>query len=533
MTHTFETDTCLCRDGHHPSHDPWQGYSGCFYGTIPDQMPWERDGLSFCAFGWSDAQTAWGMNKNAIKDIDMVGDIADFYLLDAIRWDVANPRPVVKKKVSPYVQLHMADKWRDCCDTRHGDAKHAPGCTASQKFDAGMSDEQARDVMSMIALFQQIPMNMKTVRARAWLRHVGLADRMADYLRRYAHYAIAGELTHFGKMKQVFSVNYDEARAGWFRIVEHIGGAKAAKYAKELFSLDGWANAYGGKAWAQIADVLYRYESGQWDAWLFVDRMITLQHNTGSALNKVDWPYNGPSGWYPATMNEPGRVLDAHADSNLRLLLVAASDGVTALFKDYWTLANNDWSNRGEAIVPMPTAATVKCSGTYCSEWGAYDNNLCKMHADLAANQPVPVTLECAACSKTLTAKEQNNKDSYGHKCELCAKTNNCSSCGKAILPHKSICDGCKNQKQVDTDKKEAQIESGAWAEYYATPASDGAISKIVGYTLNQPNKQTPKKSKPKKKFTPAATGSLTEKIKAAQKAAMENMPLVVVDENE
>src|SRR5690606_28068859 len=73
-----------------------------------------------------------------------------------------------------------------------------------------------------------------------------------------------------------------------------------------------WRGSYGGSSWAAIANVLAMYERGYIDnpeqrrrtdvAWWhpayrrgefsdyeFVDRVATLQHNTGTCLDKISW----------------------------------------------------------------------------------------------------------------------------------------------------------------------------------------------------------------------------------------------------
>ena len=497
MTTDDLTVTCMCKDGHHKD---WHNVgSGCYYGD-QHELPWERDGIKFCAYGWNDAKSKWGMDTNEFKGFDLIEAVADYYLLDALRWDMANARPHIANKPSIFVQLHQADKWRDCCDTRMGDMKHGPGCTAKQqKPKASMSDEQAVAVLEMIATLKEIPASMRVVQARAWIKHAAIAEKAADVLRRYAHYAIAGELSHYGKSGQSFQIdNYGHMRAGWWRFVQHVGGAKAAAYAKEIFEYEGWSNAYGGKAWASIADVLYRYESGEWDAWLFVDRIITLQHNTGSALNKVSWKQNIATGQQVAIMNEPDHILDAHANAVWPVLLKAASAPVRSLFKDYWILANNDWAKRGESGKPMPTAEDAhKCGSSYCNAW-LVDSDYCKSHTTEA---PVAVIEYCVECGKVLNHKEITH-DQYHGKCEVCAKTNNCSVCDKAIVPSKDMCDNCKQsgkKPKVVKSKAKKQNFTNAWSDYYAVSNNDDDV-KVIGYTIVQPDADAPKAKKKKQK---------------------------------
>lgn len=53
-----------------------------------------------------------------------------------------------------------------------------------------------------------------------------------------------------------------------------------------IFSQCKWPSSYGGKAWARIAECLYRFVSGVTNYETTLDTMYTLAHNTGNIFNK-------------------------------------------------------------------------------------------------------------------------------------------------------------------------------------------------------------------------------------------------------
>lgn len=106
--------------------------------------------------------------------------------------------------------------------------------------------------------------------------------------RDYLLMAVGGELRHFK------GISMPEGRSSswqWFVAMSHEHGREyMANAAAELFEDDrGWVSGFGGAKWAIIARVLEARENGKLDARTFVDRVFSLQHNGGSALDKVCW----------------------------------------------------------------------------------------------------------------------------------------------------------------------------------------------------------------------------------------------------
>ena len=504
------TEGCFCKEGHHVDTT-----SGGYYYT---PTLWEKDGKPFCAHGWGSANIVWAIDDT--NNVDLAQAVADYYLLDAIKADMLVPRPFEPKAHHSFeVRLHHDTKWRECCDTTE-DAKHKQWCkpgnrkpstTQAATYEPPFDEAYVRTVMKAMEMFKDIPATMPVIRTRAFLRHARHTAIMAQVFRNYAHYAIAGELTHYNSnaLKGSFGTTHDKLRAGWFKLVQHFGGAAAAKYAERMFEdSSNWNTSYGGAPWAQIARTLWEFESGHWDAWLFVDRMFSLQHNTGSALNKVSWKQPVGHGYYVGNLQASDGPLDCHANSKFDRLGAFASEDVRKLATDYWVLANNEQTARGIEVTPMPefTLDEAKPSSYYEPE-----NNGCQ--CDLC--QP---DLYCKACNVKLNSKELHHGE-YGGKCEGCAKQNNCEACGKKIVTTKVKCDACKK------NGSKAKTTDPVWPKAYepidTTPT-------VTGYSLTPPVK------KPLNVATPGMSPAAKLKaIQAAQAAEAATKAANVVDDGE
>lgn len=474
---------CMCKPGHHVEPNKNYKYTGL--------APWERDGVFFCAHGWTDSKSVW--DTESCSNIDLAQAVADYYLLDGIKHDVIVPRPFVKPSanVSFEVRLHHDTKWRECCDTTEDDM-HKPWCKPSGRkpsttqagtTTAPFGEHTVRNIMEAMRETESIPSTMPVIRTRAWLRHESHIATLAWVFRNYAHYAIAGEMDdHRGNECNDTFDRHDGHRgyrAGWFKFVQHVGGEKAASWAAELFLDGNWNGSYGGKPWADIATTLANFERTG-EAWLFVDRMFSLQHNCGTVFDKVTG-WKSVSGTTMYGLKEHDGPLDSHANSKFDRLGGYASEYVRALLTDYWTLANNEQTARGIEVTPMPEfTLTPKAAPVTAYEPNSgCDCDLC--HPEWW----------CTGCGNKLTGKEKNHVN-YGGKCEKCAKTNKCTGCSKAIVTTKDQCDHCKaNGVQAKTDP--------AWPSKYE-PVEAPAVT---GYSL------TP----PAPKFTPPAPSNYVVQV--------------------
>ena len=358
--------------------------------------PWERDGVSFCARGWDDhADDVWGIDE--MRDVSVRTAIADFYLLDALRWDALLPRTKATTRLTLTQRMARGDRWRDCCDTQEA-GPHKQWCKERPQPSAPMSDDKAAMLLTMAQDMDDATTerSLPLIMARAWTLRADIVEEVARLFRHYLHWAISGELRYErgGRLVKSFDGGFsakNAMRAGWFKLVQHIGGAKAAEYARDLFLDGSWGPGYGGTAWANVAECLLKYETGEWEAWLFVDRVFTTQHNTGSCLNKSSGK-NGLMAWED-NANNLKPYLDAHHNSDWAELGRVASPMTSDLFERYWDLADAERVRGGlpsepnpmnySVLSPEPTATTAPA---WADEWNDdCECDMCKENAKAAA----------------------------------------------------------------------------------------------------------------------------------------------------
>jgi hypothetical protein len=130
-----------------------------------------------------------------------------------------------------------------------------------------------------------------------------LARFEASLAREFACYldmAIGGELRyamqHLGKEAlprelACFFREIDPGERGmaWmaWTVVRRVLGLRALELAADVFDTSGWAENFGGDAWATVARLLRDHLRGRVNARVFVDRCFSLEHNTGSVFNKL------------------------------------------------------------------------------------------------------------------------------------------------------------------------------------------------------------------------------------------------------
>src|SRR6266508_1747098 len=130
-----------------------------------------------------------------------------------------------------------------------------------------------------------------------------LADFEACLARELACYldmAVGGELRyamqHLGKEAlpaelACFFREIDPGERGmaWmaWTVVRRVLGLRALEFAAHVFGTSGWAENFGGEAWATVARLLRDHLRGRVIARVFVDQCFSLEHNTGSVFNKL------------------------------------------------------------------------------------------------------------------------------------------------------------------------------------------------------------------------------------------------------
>lgn len=184
-------------------------------------------------------------------------------------------------------------------------------------------------------------------------------EDVAPLVALYADIAIGGELRHHpqvGSSAGVFSGGRETAWKDWLVYREQIG-IRLIRDAAQMFRDKQMPHGYGDEAWAQVADVLFAYRSGEMPGWLFLDRVFTLQHNGGSLFNKAEWKgleqlrVSGPT-----SLEMFKFVGAAHADESpmLDVLMVIAPRKVRALFGQWWVARNRMLRSVGEPMVKFP-----------------------------------------------------------------------------------------------------------------------------------------------------------------------------------
>lgn len=106
-------------------------------------------------------------------------------------------------------------------------------------------------------------------------------------LRQYCYMAIGGELRHHRAIGQkVLDGNRHLAWLGWKKIVDEVGPDCLLDAAHLFYEM---AGGVGGKPWAKAAEILHQREMNILTPELFVDRALDLQHHNGCFMNKVLW----------------------------------------------------------------------------------------------------------------------------------------------------------------------------------------------------------------------------------------------------
>lgn len=156
-----------------------------------------------------------------------------------------------------------------------------------------------------------------------------LEERLAGEFSAYLDMAVGGELRYAKRhlaedtlppelacyFREIVPPQRGRAWLVW-TVVRRALGPRALEFAEELFSRRDWPRHFGGWAWAQAVRLLRQYLEGSIGPRIFVDQCLSLEHNTGSILNKL----------YETT--KLSRVLVAQGASDCETLLCFASDSV-------------------------------------------------------------------------------------------------------------------------------------------------------------------------------------------------------------
>lgn len=372
---------CLKESAHHRTGI----YPGnhCQNGTV---IPgWEKHGFR-CSRGHGNSyndkegkERLGGLMRS--KHIDIGSAAADFYLLESIAYDVANPRPFTVTDIDGF-------NFNEFSTQKLLKLIGVSGPVTVSKFvekhgkgndTADMLIAQYEKWKNILAPNVAIDSSLNKVKREASdLLEIGTAV-LADTLRQYAHYANVSELSYHAKFSSAFDsdIGVFTSALGWIDLINHVGGGEAARIAAELFrdktasGKKAWGTSYGGSKWAQAADVLSYFEDGRmpgkgnkrFDAKLFCDRMFSLQHNTGSILTKTSWGYGRAfDAGYSCDNLIP--LLDAHHNSDWFRLSTACSEEVYDMLMEYWTITNREFIRANLEPVEFPTTSPAYLKGS-------------------------------------------------------------------------------------------------------------------------------------------------------------------------
>jgi hypothetical protein len=136
-----------------------------------------------------------------------------------------------------------------------------------------------------------------------------LVDRLDRSFLSYAVNAVGGELRYHRACAGDWAPQ--SRRGSWKAFVGIVNnkGVQPLFDAVDLFEEFG-GGSYGGTKWALIAKVTAKRLAGQMPAWMFVDRLFTLEHNGGCCLNKASWATSNQLGY---GLHHMKKVLNAHS----------------------------------------------------------------------------------------------------------------------------------------------------------------------------------------------------------------------------
>lgn len=124
-------------------------------------------------------------------------------------------------------------------------------------------------------------------------KYRALVERLAPVFSAYTQAAVGGELRHVALIGTMNGVR-KQSWIAWQQVCEKFG-SEALYYAAIIFMSYSGGGAVGGRPWAEAAYVVAQYLDGafSYDPFInkaiFVDRVISMQHNCGSLLNKMEW----------------------------------------------------------------------------------------------------------------------------------------------------------------------------------------------------------------------------------------------------
>lgn len=286
--------------------DITQDHKGSPMATKLKEMDWHKQ-MPEVNKPWSEVYPEIDTN------VDVLQAIADFYLLEAL---ISGAMYEIPKNKVPTKQ--------------EDEAFFAAMGITSEKEKAEWLETRNKNMGTKI--------NPLVVEANN--RMHDLVEKLDTVFSTYALMAIGGELRHHG------SVNFIGDRSMcWsaFREIYEETGPILLEHAVELFLEFKEGSSFGGKPWANCAQVLHDRltgtlgpdgPDGHINKKLFLDRLWTLEHNGGAFINKVSWVVNNSFGY---DLSQKNIVLDAHASDppKYSILIAFATKPVKELVEKF------------------------------------------------------------------------------------------------------------------------------------------------------------------------------------------------------
>lgn len=189
-----------------------------------------------------------------------------------------------------------------------------------------------------------------------WLRFLKEAaqadlDRLVnDHVKRLTAYvcmAVGGELRYHKAVEGASGFKGDRTAmwVKWKYILDQVGPQAMADAGKLFREMGG--GSIGGIPWAVAAETCHMYMTGRISAFIWMDRMFTMQHNCGSLFNKISWKTKNDVRWnIDACKRYIGPAHSANP-TDWPVLLIIASEEVRAKFREQWAYGNRmklDWN---------------------------------------------------------------------------------------------------------------------------------------------------------------------------------------------
>lgn len=264
--------------------------------TLP---PWEERGIKVefpetvgIDTDWNEQ---WHIDPN---EIDLAQLMADFYVLSCVAQGVAN---------IPFLPMRAQDKdpWL--------------------KF---LKDTAQRDLDELV-------------------------NKYVTRLTNYVCMAVGGELRYHRAVKGASGSKGDRTAmwVKWRYIYDQVGPKCMADAGFLFRQMSG--GSIGGVPWAVAAETAHAYLTRRISAFVWMDRMFTMQHNCGSLFNKIPWATKNSVKWNLDAMKR--YIGPAHSANppDWPVLLIVSSPEVQRKFNEMWRYGNRmkaDWNMPRELL---------------------------------------------------------------------------------------------------------------------------------------------------------------------------------------